>query len=338
MRATWPAATLIALALAVAACGGGAPRGAGEPVTVGFSAWPGWFPWQVTEEAGIFDEVGVNVELRWFEGYLDSINAFAAGQLDANAQTLNDTLASVAAGAGEVIVLVNDNSTGNDQVIVRDGINTITDLKGKKIGAEVGVVDHFLLLLGLQSVGLSPDDVAIVPLETGAAAAQFAAGTSDLDAVAVFAPFTTRALERPGSKTLFTSADFPGSIPDHLVVSTELAERDPETVQRLVDAWFATLDYIREHPDESIAIMARRAGVSVEDYRSYEGGTTIFSLEDNLKAFESGNDLASLEFTASRIADFLVTAGLVETRPQLDAVFDPRFVRNHASRHEGRAS
>ncbi|MGH8910250.1 MAG: aliphatic sulfonate ABC transporter substrate-binding protein [Egibacteraceae bacterium] len=334
MRARRLAATLAALALAVAACTGGAPERAGEPVALGFSAWPGWFPWQVAEEAGIFDQVGVDVELRWFEGYLDSINAFAAGQLDANAQTLNDTLASVAAGANQVIVLVNDNSTGNDQVIVRDGIDEIADLEGKKVGVEVGVVDHFLLLLGLQSAGLGPDDVQIVPLETGAAAAQFAAGSSDLDAVAVFAPFTTRALERPGSKTLFTSADFPGSIPDHLVVSAELAEQNPQTAQRLVDAWFATLDYIQEHPDEAVAIMARRAGVSVEDYRGYEAGTTIFSLEDNLRAFQPGDDFTSLTFAAGRIADFLVDAELVATRPELDGVFDPRFVRDHAARRE----
>lgn len=331
MRARRLAATLAALVLAVAACAGGAPERAGEPVTIGFSAWPGWFPWQVAEEAGIFDQVGVNVELRWFEGYLDSINAFAAGQLDANAQTLGDTLASVAAGADQVIVLVNDNSTGNDQVIVRDGIDAIADLEGARIGVEVSAVDHFLLLLGLQSAGLGPDDVQIVPLETGAAAAQFAAGSSDLDAVAVFAPFTTRALERPGSKTLFSSADFPGSISDHLAVSAAFVEQNPETVQLLVDAWFATLDYIREHPDAAVAIMARRAGVSVEEYRGYDAGTTIFSVEDNLEAFQPGDDFTSLEFAAGRIADFLVDAELVATRPELDGLFDPRFVQDHAT-------
>jgi NitT/TauT family transport system substrate-binding protein len=331
-RTTWLAALLAVLALVTAACSGGAPAAGGKPVTVGFSAWPGWFPWQVAEEAGIFDQVGLNVELRWFEGYLDSINAFAAGQLDANAQTLNDTLASVAAGADQVIVLVTDNSTGNDQVIVREGIITINDLKGKRIGVEVGVVDHFLLLLGLESAGLRPEDVQIVPLETGAAAAQFATGTSDLDAVAVFAPFTTQALRRPGSKILFTSAGFPGSISDHLVVSAQLVEQDPQAVQRLVDAWFATLDYIREHPDEAVAIMARRAGVSVEDYRSYEAGTTIFSLEDNLKAFQPGSDFTSLEFAADRIASFLVDTGLVAARPELDGVLDPRFVQDLAAR------
>lgn len=121
-----------------------------KPIQLGFSAWPGWFPWQIAQEQKLFEANQVNVDLNWFDGYLDSINALRAGQLDANTQTLNDTISSVAAGSDQVIVLVNDNSTGNDKIIVREGINTIADLKGKKVAAEEGTVDHFLLLLGLK--------------------------------------------------------------------------------------------------------------------------------------------------------------------------------------------
>ena len=230
----------------------------GEPIQIGFSAWPGWFPWQVTVEAGIFDEVGVNVKMVWFEGYLDSINTFAGGQLDGNTQTLNDTIASVGAGSDQVIVLVNDNSTGNDQIIATADIQSIEDLAGKTIGIEVGVVDHFLLLLGLESVGLTAADVEIVNLETGAAAAAFASG--QLDAVGVFAPFTTQALIREGSHTLFTSAMFPGAIPDHLVLSREIVDSRPEDVQKIIEAWFKTLEYIAANPADAVAIMAKARG------------------------------------------------------------------------------
>jgi NitT/TauT family transport system substrate-binding protein len=84
--------------------------------------------------------------LKWFDGYLESISTLTAGQIDANSQTLGDTVSSVAGGAEQVVVLVNDNSTGNGKVIVRDGIGAIADLKGKKVAAEEGTVDHFLLL------------------------------------------------------------------------------------------------------------------------------------------------------------------------------------------------
>jgi NitT/TauT family transport system substrate-binding protein len=300
----------------------------GEPIRIGYSAWPGWFPWAVTEEAGIFEDVGVNVEMVWFEGYLDSINAFAAGQLDGNTQTLNDTIASVAAGSEQVIVLVNDNSTGNDQIIVTADIKTIQDLRGKEVGVEVGVVDHFLLLLGLESVGMTAADLEIVPIETGAAAASFAAGR--LDGVGVFAPFTTQALEREGAHTLFTSKDHPGAIPDHLVLSKELIDARPDDVQKIVEAWFRTLEYIEDHRADALKVMSERAGVTVQEYESYDAGTTIFSVEDNLKAFGPGTTFASLQFAAGEISTFLLESEFIEAKPNLAGLFEPRFVQKYA--------
>ena len=322
---------VLAMTIGVA-CGGDDDDGggSGDPIKLGFSAWPGWFPWQVAEEAGLFKKAGVDVDLVWFEGYLDSINALAAGQLDANSQTLNDTIASVAAGSGQVIVLVNDNSTGNDQIIVSKEIKTVQDLKGKKIGLEAGVVDHYLLLLGLAKAGLKFSDVEVVNLETGAAASAFAAG--QLDAVAVFAPFTTQALKREGSKTLFSSKDFPGAIPDHLVVSKKLIAERPADVQKLIDAWYLTLEYIKANPDKAAKIMAKRAGVTEAEYKSYEAGTTLFSVEDNVKAFSPGTTLTSLEFAAKDISKFMLDAKLIEKEVDLSAIFDPSFVKKRAEK------
>ena len=298
-------------------------------IQMGFSIWPGWLPWQVAQEKKLFDANKVNVDLKWFDGYLDSINALTAGQLDANTQTLNDTINAVAAGADEVIVLVNDNSTGNDKIIVREGINSIADLKGKKVAAEEGTVDHFLLLLGMKKAGLTSADINFQPLETGAAAAAFVAG--QVDAVGVFAPFTNKALERPGSKELFSSKDFPGAIPDHLVVSRTLLKERPQDVQALVNTWFATLDFIRTNREKAYAIMAKRAGVTVEEYKKYDAGTKLFSIEDNLKAFSPGNNMTSLAYAAQEISKFLVEAKLAQQAPNLSQIFDDQFVKAYAA-------
>lgn len=333
-------ACALALSVAIVGCGGPEPTTttsepevatapSDEPIQIGYSAWPGWFPWKVAEEQGLFEANGVNVEMVWFDGYLDSITALAVGQLDGNTQTLNDTIFSVSGGSDQVIVLTNDYSTGNDAIIVDGSIGSIEDLAGKTIAAEEGVVDHFLLLLGLETVGLSQADIDFKPLETGAAAAAFAAG--QLDGVGVFAPFTTQALERPDSKVLFDSSDFPGAISDHLALSREIVETRPEDVQAIVQTWYDTLDYIEENPEEAIAIMAERAGTSVEDYESYSEGTTLLSLDEGLAAFEPGDDISSLVFTAGEISDFLVESGLVEEAPDLSNLFDSSFVEAVAS-------
>jgi len=316
-------ATTLAL-VASAACTPAESSPSGK-ITIGFSAWPGWFPWQVAQDQGLFKKNGVEVELKYFDSYTDSLNALATGAIDANSQTLNDTLASVSGGAAETVVLVNDNSTGNDQIIAKPGITGVADLKGKTVAVEQGTVDHYLLLLALEKAGLAADDVQLSPLLTDAAAAAFVAG--QVDAVGAFAPFTTTALDRPGSKAIATSADFPGAIPDHLVFSREFVGDHATEVQAVVDTWFDTLAWIEANPDAAIEIMAAKGGVSAADYKTYDAGTTIFSRDDNLAAFTPGSTPANLDFQAEAIAEFLVAAGLVDEAPPLDGLLDGRFVQ-----------
>lgn len=300
------------------------------PVRLGFSAWPGWFPWQVAQDKGIFAKNKLAVDLKWFDGYLESINTLTAEQIDANSQTLNDTISAVAGGADQVIVLVNDNSTGNDKIIARAGINTTADLKGKKVAAEEGTVDHFLLLLGLEKAGLSAKDIEFVPLETGKAAAAFVAG--QVDAVGVFAPFTTQALKLTGSKELFSSKDFPGAISDHLVFTRKFVDAHPDQVQAMVDAWFATLAEIKADPKGTTEIMAKRAGVTVAEYEEYAAGTKIFTIEENLAAFPPGTGMGSLPYAAEELTKFLMEAGFAKVKPDLSKLFDDRFVKAYAAK------
>lgn len=320
-------AAVCALALlgstAVAACTSTASSD--TKIVIGFSAWPGWFPWDIAREKGLFAKNGVNVELKYFDSYTDSLNALSTGAIDGNSQTLNDTLASVSGGAKETIVLVNDNSTGNDKIIARDGINSIADLKGKKVAVEEGTVDHYLLLLALAEAKLGPKDIEVVNLPTDAAAAAFAG--EQVDAVGAFAPFTSTALQRKGSKAIATSAEFPGAIPDHLVVKPQLIKDHPQEVQALVNTWFETLKWMKDNKDAATEIMAKRGGVSTEEYKSYDAGTTIFTRQQNLDAFTPGTTPAHLNYQADKIVEFITSTGLAKEKPSLETLFDDKFVK-----------
>jgi len=302
------------------------PASEGPAVRIGYSAWPGWFPWAVTEAKGLFGAAGVSTKLQWFDGYLDSINALNAGQLDCNSQTLNDTISSVAGGADLQVVLQNDYSTGNDQIIVAEGIKSVADLKGKKVAAEEGTVDHYLLLKVLKEGGLKASDITFVPLETGAAAAAFAAG--QVDAVGVYAPFTTQALKRAGSKALVTSSEHPGAISDLLVCRREFVEQNPEAIQQVVNAWFATLQLMKKDPAATLPILVQRSGVSEQEFKAYDAGTTIQTLEQNRANFKPGTTMISLPYAAEQISAFLVEVGLAKTKPDLSQLLNATFVNN----------
>ncbi|PLS75767.1 MAG: aliphatic sulfonates ABC transporter substrate-binding protein [Actinobacteria bacterium] len=341
-------ACVVALLAVLSACGGGgssdeagdertgtdAEAGAsGEAIKLGYSAWPGWFPLAVAEKQGLFEKAGVKVELVYFADYLSSLDAMAAGKLDGNTQTLNDTLVSVSAGRNQQVVVVNDNSAGNDAIIVDKSIQKIADLKGKSVAAEQGVVDHFLLLQGLTQAGLSEKDIDFRGLATDAAAAAFASG--QFDAVGVFAPFTVEALKRPGSHVLFDSADFPGSIPDFVVFDQDVVSQRRDDIQKIVDVWYETLDWIAENPDEARAIMAEKAGLDVESYEGLEKGTRIFSAEEALEAFMAKEAPVGLLAMAEQINKFLLDTGLAKKPAPLDDLLEPSFTSDYLKRNGG---
>jgi NitT/TauT family transport system substrate-binding protein len=301
----------------------------GDTITLGYSAWPGWLPWKVAQEQGFFDDAGVDVELRFFEDYTASLDALASGRIDGNSQTLNDTLVGVSSGSDQVVVVVNDNSFGNDQIIVDESIQTVADLQGKAVGAGPGVVDHFLLLQGLADAGLTEDDIDFYGLSTDLAVASFTGG--ELDAVGLFAPFAVQALEREGSHVLFDSSDYPGTIPDFLALDRSVVEERPDDVQKIVDVWYRTLGWIDENPDEATAIMAEQAGVSVEEYESFADGTKLFSADEALEAF-SGDADTDLPAMTEQVAEFLPDAGLMDEAPPTDDLYDPSFTEAYAAR------
>ena len=329
--------TLAAASLLAAACSprspsattSTAPGRSADPITIGYSSWAGWWPWAIAAEKELFAKNGVAVQMKWFDGYVESMETMAAGQIECNSQTLNDTISFLpGANGGEVVILVNDNSTGNDQVIVDASITSIQDLKGKTVVIEEGVVDDFLLSLALRDNGMTRDDLVIKGLPTDQAAAAFVAGKAD--AVGAFPPFTGTAKKRDGAHVLVSSADYPGAIPDLLVCNADLIAERPEAVQAIVDTWWDIRAFMNTNPEEAEAIMARRAGVSTEEYQEYKDGTTLFSIEDNLEAFSEGATMRSMPYAAETMADFMVETGFIPEKPDMSNLFDDRFIKASA--------
>lgn len=303
------------------------------PFRFGFSNWPAYMRWQVADEEEIFESNKVNVDLKFYD-YIDSIKQLAEGKSDANCQSLNDTISTIALGKtpDQAIVLITDISLGGDQVIVREGINKITDLKGKKIATEVGSVDHFLLLLGLKKAGLAPNDVKILNLNMREAVASFLEG--EIDGVSVFIPFTQESLNLPGSKVLFSSKDFPGYIIDHVSVTRKMIKENPEVVQAIVNSWFDTLKFIDKNPDKSYKQMAEQSGVTVKQFQDNESLLNIFDYQENRRFFQSGFEGKKPSEISEEINQFLLSNKIIEKKGNLQNLFDDQFIQAYLKSHQ----
>jgi NitT/TauT family transport system substrate-binding protein len=309
-------ATLAAATLSIAAQ-------AAEPLKIGYSDWPGWVAWQVAIEKGWFKEAGVDVKFEWFD-YVASMDAFAAGKLDAVAMTNGDTLVTGSHGAQGVMILVNDYSNGNDMVVARPGISSLKELKGKKIGVEVGFVDHLLLLNALEAAGLSESDVQLVNVPTNETPQVLASG--DVDAIVAWQPNSGQALAQvPGSSAVSTSKDAPGLIYDVLAVSpASLASRKADW-EKVAKVWYRTVDYINDAKTQAdaLTIMSARVGLSPAQYKPLLDGTKLLSLDEAKAVLKKGAGKDSL-YGSSKIADDFNVKYEVYQQPQsIDAYIDP---------------
>lgn len=320
-------AALAALLLGIlAACGSPAPEAKAPPLKIAYSDWPGWIAWDIAAQKNFFKDAGVEVELVWFE-YGPSMEAFAAGQVDAVAVTNGDALVTGATGARNVMILINDFSNGNDMVVARPGINTLADLKGKKIGVEVGFVDHLLLLKGLESVGLTEADVTLVNIATNTAAQVLASG--DVDAIAAWQPNSGQALKSvSGSRAIFTSADVPGLIYDTLAVNPESLASRREDWAKVVKAWYQTAAWMLDPANkaEALEILSARVNLSPAEYEEFLVGTKILTLPEAKAAFVDAEGFTSI-YGSTRIVDAFNVQNGVYTEPQnVGSYLDPSFV------------
>jgi len=287
----------------------GAARPAMAEVKIGVSDWTGWVAWYVAEQKGFFKKYGADVKLVWFPNYSDSISALSSGQLDANSQTWSDTLGPLAKGIALKAILVNDNSAGNDALMVKPGVTSFAQLKGKTVALEQFSISHFVLATALAKNGMKPSDVKIVNLPAGDAAAAFLTGR--VEAAVVWNPWIAKIEASGKGKALFTSKDMPGLVPDLLVAQSKSISAKRKDFVGMVRAWMDTEAFIRSNPAEAVQIMAKVVSMPPAEYQVFLPGTKFFDAAANTAAFDPAQPL-SLVKTAPAIASFLSANKLME--------------------------
>ncbi len=299
---------------------------AAAPLKIGYSDWPGWVAWQVAIEKGWFKDAGVDVKFEWFD-YAASMTAFSANKIDAVTVTNGDALVTAAGGASNVMIIVTDYSNGNDMIVGKPGIKSLKDLKGQKVGLEVGLVEHLLLLNGLKKAGMQESDVSIVNTPTNETPQ--ALGSGSLAAIGAWQPNSGEAMKRlPGAKPIYTSADEPGLIYDVLTVSPVSLSSRRADWEKVVKVWGKVVTYINDpktQPD-AIKIMAARVGLKPAAYLPLLKGTRLLTLEEGKTVMVKADGFKSLYGSSKIVDDFNVKSAIYKKPQDLGKAIDPSLV------------
>ena len=304
------------------------------PIKIAYSDWPGWVAWEIALQKGWLKEAGVDAEFVW-SAYGPSMEAFAAGKVDAVMITNGDALVTGANGAKSVMILLTDYSNGNDMIVAGPGVKSIADLAGKKIGLEVGVVEHLLLVRALKKAGLTEADVTLINTPTDQTPALLASG--QVAAIGAWQPVAGEALATvPGAHAIFTSADEIGLIYDGLAVSPQsLAERRSDWL-KVLSVWDRIIRYIRDPATQgsAIEIMSARSGSDHKQYARMISGTRFLTLEEGFQKMtaKATAGLGSLKVSSLIANDFNLKNHVYPASQEVDSYFDARLATEALAR------
>jgi NitT/TauT family transport system substrate-binding protein len=292
---------------------GEAKPAAGREFQIAWSVWTGWMPFKLMEAKGFLArraaEQGISVKLVEFPAYMDSVTAFAAGKLDGCAMTAMEALQPAAAGVDTIAIVVNDTSNGGDGVLVR-GIDDLKGLRGKEILLAELSVSHYLLIRGLESVGMKESDIKIKNTDGDDAGKAFIADPK-VEAVTTWNPHLFQATEAGKGKVIFSSKQIPGEIIDVLVVNHKALDEAPRLGMVLTEAWYDAMRAIEDPAtrEDSIAVMAAGAHASVDEFKKMMAGTDLYTDRARGAAFlEADTTKATME----KIKKFSIDHGLVK--------------------------
>lgn len=292
-----------------------------NPLRIAHNSWPGYEPLVLAESKSLYRDIEV-INYR-VGSATEAIKAFEHNIVDVVAITLDEALLLQSRIAEPLVVLtVMDVSHGGDAVVAKQGINDISDLRGKRVGVESTALGGFFLSRALESVPqLSIEELQVVHITYNHHKASYI--NNEVDAVVTFEPVKT-ALVKLGGNIIFDSSMIPNEIVDVLVTRQSLTEQRSDDLKRLVSGYFLALKFIQKHPGNAQSMMAEFEGVGLSEFQKSLSGIKIPDETQNQLLL--GGEQPQLQSTVEKLQKFmdLNAMGATEGRPSL--IISDKFI------------
>jgi NitT/TauT family transport system substrate-binding protein len=297
-----------------------------ESVSVGMATGVNQVTSLVAEARGFFVEEGIDVKLMPVARGNLAIEAIATGSMQF--AEVSDVAFLSAVDAGIDLVVIGAGSRGFTGKMVAagapEGIATLADMKGMRIGIQVGTGVHGVFLMQMEREGLSEADFEISNVRVADMPAAMAT-RGGFDAVFGWDPMMQRIVAGGYGTEVISAAEFQDlagiTYPLLLVSTPAYVESNPETVQRFVNGYARAHDWISENPDGALsiymaAIQATGATLEEDIVRNM-----MFEVEKFNGVHLIDSDLPEL----SRTYEFLKTRGQLSRELDVEALMLPNF-------------
>lgn len=331
--------------------GGGEDGGNAQPlvyesnaINVGICTWAGYGTaveynngMIANDESRFTRDHGIRVNFNVMDEFDITRSALMSNQIDMVWATV-DAFSSEAQDLSKApnyikIAFPTDCSDGGDVVVVREGINSVEDLRGKTIAFAALSPSHSLLINLLEAGGMTLADVNAV--ETNSPLAATTAFTSNqVDAAVVWAPDDKTCLKDVrGSKVLAST-----KTTSNLIYNVFLAKRDylashHDQVVKLFEGWMTANAELKSDPSASgrvaRALVSHMGWSSEKDAQAAMDNVKFLTIGDviNLVGMNADYRGATASDIYTRFGALYKDAGKIErTPPSWNSVFDKSIV------------
>lgn len=220
---------------------------------------------------------GVDVSWHEFTSGQPLLEALNVGAVDISADVA-DTVPLFAQAAGALLTYyARETPAPAAQAIIVPAdspIQTLADLKGKKVGFAKAAGAHYLVISALNSAGLSLEDIEQAYLTPADGRAAFDNGA--IDAWAIWDPFYAATQQHTKTRTLTDGSDGLANYARYYLASTPYAQSNPKTVQTVFEALRKAGKWAKAEPEAAADLLAPVWGLdkavikAANDRRTYD--------------------------------------------------------------------
>lgn len=303
----------------VLSCYAGCQQPPPTALRIGTNVWPGYEPLYLAKAQGYYK----NLHVRFVEypSTIEVLRAFKNRNLEAAALPLDEVIGLCRSCPDVKIILVTDISHGGDVIIAQQGIESVEELRGKRIAVESYALGAYFISRALEVHGMNLRDVSIVPLEVDEHKEAFL--QDRVDAAVTFEPIRTKLLA-VGGKEIFSSREIPGEIVDALVVHEEALEGNQNMLKKVIQGWFNAVADLEKKPREAAAIMSKRLKITPNEVLASYDGLILPGADENHRML--GKKDGTLYGNLARLSRVMIKYNLLEGEPLYQNLLTERFL------------
>ena len=256
---------VLLLVLGVIGSLAGAQAQPNAPLRVGFQTGDINVQLMYAVNTDLFAKRKIDAKLTPFPAGPAMLPALAAAEIDIAWMGEFPVVTGYSNGMGIEIFMMERIDTTNVRLVANaaTGVQTVADLKGRKIGVSVGSTSHHHLLRALAQAGLKQDEVTLVNLAPANMPPAYLAG--QIDAALTWEP-NIGLIEKSAGKTIATTESLKMITGGVWVVRSAFAKDNPETMQRFLAAWADAMAAYRADPRNTRQYEAKRVSLSADEF------------------------------------------------------------------------